>query len=264
MKKKNSLFAISLRRLLDSTNYYTRAEWARFLGVSTPAISQWVNDKTLPRPDLIRMIVDVLRKTACKETADIISEFEGLGDLPSKEISPLGSRFEPSLNEYLKEGSFFRFGQQLRGLSPQEQISMIETGGFAGSVAQPEKTENPVLVTLGEQIEAILDTINSKETLRSDVSELLMQNSTVLRRGLFPYRDRIEKKKSVFREVIATNAIEHAQRLSTANETLEYLGIPALRVRTKLRAVGQKIQQESSRSIVVRPAQNREVCNHDG
>src|SRR5207244_2263066 len=62
-KSERSRFAEMLLRLIDETNLFTRAEWAEILDVSEAAISQWVNDKTLPRPELLRMIVDTVKRS---------------------------------------------------------------------------------------------------------------------------------------------------------------------------------------------------------
>ncbi len=63
MTQDKSIFAVALKALLDETNLFDRREWAQFLNVSESAISQWVGDKTIPRADLLYMIIDVLAES---------------------------------------------------------------------------------------------------------------------------------------------------------------------------------------------------------
>jgi transcriptional regulator with XRE-family HTH domain len=100
MAVPKSLFANVLTHLLDRTDLFTRQEWAEFLKVTPAAISQWVNDKTIPSPELLRMIVSVLRESD-GVPAQLLSEFDRVAQLPSAEISPHGDRLDRTLADYL-------------------------------------------------------------------------------------------------------------------------------------------------------------------
>lgn len=114
LKPKSSVFARILVQLLDESGFYTRAEWGRFLGVSEPAISQWVNDRTLPRPDLLRMVIDLLKTRGGVAAADGLIALEAIMDEPADAISPLGGRLGPTLRSYLKVRSIGEIGRAMR------------------------------------------------------------------------------------------------------------------------------------------------------
>lgn len=136
---KLSPFALALRRLLDDTAYFTRAEWARFLGVSESALSQWVNDKTIPRADLLRVILDVLRSSA-NIPPEPLTEFDKISNYPAEEVSPLGSRMVPTVSDYIRKSTFVRLGNDLRRLSPEQQQRVLAEGSWEGTVAaQPQE-----------------------------------------------------------------------------------------------------------------------------
>lgn len=95
-----SRFATVLSALLDRTDLFTRSEWSEFLKVTPAAISQWVNDKTVPSPELLRMIIGVLRESD-GVPQELLLEFDHLARRPSKEISPHGDRLDRTLGDYL-------------------------------------------------------------------------------------------------------------------------------------------------------------------
>lgn len=86
-KKTHSPLAQILRALLDDSGTYARSEWAAILGVSEPAISQWVNDDTLPRPEKLRALWRLLfEDTRVSDAA--LERFEEMSRRPAAEISP--------------------------------------------------------------------------------------------------------------------------------------------------------------------------------
>src|SRR5215510_3181024 len=104
-EEQRSPFATALARLLDETKLLTRQQWAELLDVSPAAISQWVNDKTIPRPEVLRMVIDALEENCSPapangqvadsphyENADLTSrmlgEFKEMTRRPSTEVSP--------------------------------------------------------------------------------------------------------------------------------------------------------------------------------
>src|SRR5579875_954422 len=100
MTISKSPFAAVLTKLLDNTGLFTSSEWAAFLKVTPAAISQWVNDKTVPSPEILQMMVNVLRKSDDVPQA-ILREFDQLASRPSVEVSPHGQRLESTLADYL-------------------------------------------------------------------------------------------------------------------------------------------------------------------
>src|SRR3712207_1433798 len=100
-----SIFAAVIKALLDETNLFNRREWAEFLGVTESAISQWVGDKTIPRPDLLYMIVDVLEQSTDIPEAPLES-FKDMARRVATEVSPHGRRMLPTVWAYMTRPAF--------------------------------------------------------------------------------------------------------------------------------------------------------------
>lgn len=117
-------FAASLRRLLDETGIFDRREWSRFLNVSGAAISQWLTDKTIPRPETLRMIVELVRsnKNAPREP---LQQFDAMSANPSVEVSPHGKRMGESVRSYLVSPLVEGFLLDLKGLEPVKQTRVL-------------------------------------------------------------------------------------------------------------------------------------------
>jgi hypothetical protein len=97
--RTKSLLAQALTDAIASTGY-SREDWTFILDVSESAISQWLSDTTLPRPEMLRMIVDTLRESA-SVSPEILTGFDALMHRPAVEISPHGTRMGGSLAKYL-------------------------------------------------------------------------------------------------------------------------------------------------------------------
>lgn len=128
-KAMRSLFARALASLLDDTSFFSRQEWARLLGVSTPAISQWVNDKTIPRADILGMMLDVISSKASVPQEPIL-EFNRIAARPSRDVSPLGDRMAPTIESYIKNATFAGLGRELRGLSLKQKVLALREGSW--------------------------------------------------------------------------------------------------------------------------------------
>ncbi len=117
-------FAASLRRLLDETGIFDRREWSRFLNVSGAAISQWLTDKTIPRPETLRMIVELVRsnKNAPREP---LQQFDAMSANPSLEVSPHGRRMGESVRSYLVSPLVEGLLLDLKGLEPVKQTRVL-------------------------------------------------------------------------------------------------------------------------------------------
>lgn len=114
---KPSLFASTLRRLLDETGVFTRSEWAEFLHVTESAISQWVCDNTLPRAEHLRKIMWVLR-TADDVPARIIAAFDQMAAMPADEVSPHRKNLGSTVGDYMINPLLDAFLRDLRRLDP--------------------------------------------------------------------------------------------------------------------------------------------------
>src|ERR1041384_488175 len=104
-------FATAIRSLLDDTNLFTRAQWATFLGLSEAALSQWVHDKTIPRPAVLWMMLGVLQE-GDDVRREPLDAFFALLDIPSGELSRHSSRIGTTLGQYRSEER--RVGKECR------------------------------------------------------------------------------------------------------------------------------------------------------
>ncbi|HVU98722.1 MAG TPA: sigma factor [Puia sp.] len=77
-----TLFKIALSNLLDKTGIYSRFEWASYLLVSEPAISQWTNGRTLPKAEHLSSILLFLENYDRKDVQQYVYEFYQMADLP--------------------------------------------------------------------------------------------------------------------------------------------------------------------------------------
>lgn len=124
-KNRKSELATILEKLLDTR--YTRQEWSEILGISEAAISQWVNDKTIPRPEVLRMVLDTLSASA-SIPSKLLEEFQTVARQPATRISPYGARIGNTLEEYLVQPVFDGFVRNLRPLSAERQEQILFEG----------------------------------------------------------------------------------------------------------------------------------------
>lgn len=145
MKESKSPLARSLSRMLQESGLYKLVEWGDILGVRQSAISQWLHDKTLPRPEPLRMIQRVLEEHT-DVPVGILADFEELINQPATDISPHGSKMGPTLGHYLIKPDWEAFERCVRPLSPEDQQEVLQA---ASSLAQrlaerAEEVETPV------------------------------------------------------------------------------------------------------------------------
>jgi hypothetical protein len=124
---RRSPFAIALARLLDDTQLLTRQQWAELLDVSPAAISQWVNDKTIPRPEVLRMLIDAVEESFPPPT-EIIGEFKEITRRPATEVSPNGERLGASVGHYVVKPLLEGFLRNLDGLDFEAQERVLHHG----------------------------------------------------------------------------------------------------------------------------------------
>lgn len=150
-----SPFALAIAKLLDETNLFNRREWAEFLGVSPPAISQWVGDKTIPRPDTLYMILDILQQSTDVPEGPIKS-FKALAQRRATEVSPHGKRMLPSVWAYMMRPAFSELSSRLAKLSPADQERVL-----AEKFPQRESVKVAVADKVSDEHEVIVPPITT-------------------------------------------------------------------------------------------------------
>lgn len=144
-KEGKSLFSSALNGLLQKSGIYTLVQWGEILGVSQSAISQWLNDNTLPRPESLRMIRRVVEEHA-GFPIERIADFEALLNQPTGDISPHGRKMGPTLAHYLLEPEWKAFERCTRPLAPEEQREvLLKASSYAQKLA--EEVENTTIET---------------------------------------------------------------------------------------------------------------------
>ena len=129
-EQKQSLFAAALARLFDETEFYTRPQWARFLGVPAGSLQEWTQDLAAPRGDLLRMIIDILQSRGGTVAIEALSRFATIAERPATEISPLGELMLPTVSEYIHNYILLDSGKRLRCLSPGQQVKALKDGSY--------------------------------------------------------------------------------------------------------------------------------------
>ena len=99
-----SKFAIALEGLFDQTDLFDRKQWADFLCVSTDTISEWLDDKTIPRSDLLFMIFDTLKESDVDQSH--VEEFLKVSKERSDKVSPYGNLMFPTVFDYMNRRYF--------------------------------------------------------------------------------------------------------------------------------------------------------------
>jgi hypothetical protein len=117
-------FARVLRGLLDETGVFSRDEWARVLVVSPAAISQWVNDHTIPRASLLRSILDVVKRH-CGDRHPALLKFFDTARRPADAVSPHGTRMRPTVGHYLVTPVLEGFQRVLETIPPERQEQVL-------------------------------------------------------------------------------------------------------------------------------------------
>jgi len=123
-RSTRSLFATSLGDLIDQTGIFSRSEWSTTLGVTSAAISQWINDKTVPRPRALRSLIDVVRRYRGPDNQHLTA-FLAIADEPAGKVSPHGARLGPSVGRYLVSPVLDGFLGQLDVLSYSIQEAVL-------------------------------------------------------------------------------------------------------------------------------------------
>jgi len=234
-----SSFAVALRTLLDAPKVLSRSEWARLLGVSESAISQWVNDETFPKPENLRTIIDTLMHDS-RVHDDVLVEFEKVAKRPLDEISPHGRRIGSSIEGYVLQPLRERFigalavlparfqeivlresaerCWRLRETRPAEPtLSERRHGGFRSLVAQAlHEAAIPAKTSEGGQLEkskkrdatVVSDLVAAMRTRYDDLEGAYLQD--VLAAGILT-EGRQRKRQEVDVAAVVDQAVEAVQ-----------------------------------------------------
>ena len=109
---------------MDGTPY-SRGEWAIKLGVSKPAISQWLTGKTLPRPEHLATIVGVIREDP-NISAQAQTRVSELLMAPTEELFEVPPAYlGPTLAHYLIKPVRESVLKLLSGIPPAQQYEFL-------------------------------------------------------------------------------------------------------------------------------------------
>src|ERR1043166_9186395 len=123
-KANRSKLATILVKMIDETKILRRDEWASILCVTPSAISQWLNDKALPRAEVMRSILSLLKEHD-RIKPELLEEFNSLILIAAREVSPLFRSRIRTLFEYLLAPQLERFLRDLDSLHPESQERVL-------------------------------------------------------------------------------------------------------------------------------------------
>jgi transcriptional regulator with XRE-family HTH domain len=157
--QKSSEFAEILRRLLDDTDIFDRKEWSEFLGITPSAISQWLHDETMPRPELLRMIVGLV-KSSDGVPREVLEAFESMASKPADQVLPPGRRLEGSINAYMVSPLLHGFMRDLQRLRTTDQEKVLlraseECAVIAGIIRRPPPLLSVSRIPVAEDVDVI-------------------------------------------------------------------------------------------------------------
>jgi len=121
---ERSLFAITLQKLLDETNVFNRADWARFLGVPEASIEKWLLDELVPRADLLHMLYSCVARSAPLHEA--VDRFEEMASSSAAVVTPHWRIMKPTVWKYMCQNGMDFFGKNFRVMSKEERDLLFE------------------------------------------------------------------------------------------------------------------------------------------
>jgi hypothetical protein len=127
---EQSLFAITLQRLLDETGVFNRTDWAKFLGVTEEAIGKWLSDELVPRADLLHMLYSCAARAAPHH--DAIDRFEEMASSSSAAVTPHWKTMRPTVWKYMCQNGMDFFGKNFRAMTPEDRNLLFE-GSIRGT-----------------------------------------------------------------------------------------------------------------------------------
>lgn len=149
-KAARSEFASSLERLLDTRlstgeRAFSRAQWAKILGVTESAISRWVRGNAFPSPEHLNAVLDTLA-IDIGITDEAFTEFEQIAARSIDEVSPSSQkRVGPTLEHYLLSPMREASVALLYSLPPWVQEQVYDYLTRLGMGLRETKTSKPSL-----------------------------------------------------------------------------------------------------------------------
>jgi hypothetical protein len=174
-KRKNILvspLASVLAGILEA-GVYNRAQWSDLCFVTSSAMSQWLSDATIPRPEVLRTLFHTITTTD-GFSEKLIAEFRRVIELPAAEATPAhASKVGVSIRSYMLAPIRERFLASLNALPPsaQEQLLpkfMTECDQFddarrSEGVAIGAPSTNQCAELSNDEINSLYVTLNSTE-----------------------------------------------------------------------------------------------------
>jgi len=129
-KKERSLFAAALENLLAYSGLFpSKAKWAKFLGVSEVAISNWLTDKNAPRPEHLNSILDLFKEDRqfSRSVRKDIETFYEMASHPLIEVTPIPQKFKnaKTVDTYMLKPKLSVYFVELATLPASVQENLI-------------------------------------------------------------------------------------------------------------------------------------------
>ncbi|MEK7505083.1 MAG: hypothetical protein AAB589_02265 [Patescibacteria group bacterium] len=135
-----SLFADQLRALVDATGLFNRKEWAEVLSVDEMDIESWLNDKSIPKDETLRMMLGILRESD-GVPEKVLSNFDVFCFCPAAEVSSHSKELGRSVGDYLVEPLFRGFKRRYNQLPPNLKEAVLRRAcDYIGQLKADNKT----------------------------------------------------------------------------------------------------------------------------
>jgi hypothetical protein len=116
-------FGECLAALLDAIK--TRKRWKEDLGVSESALSQWIQEVTIPKRDRLRKIWETALATKDLSN-EVLDRFAEMADKPAADVSRHGARFGARVSEYVMQPRLETFWSTFRRLPMRTQEAFLD------------------------------------------------------------------------------------------------------------------------------------------
>lgn len=147
MAKKRSKFAEAISAILDASGM-TRKEWARALNISESAISQWLNDLSVPKPELLNRFLDLAGRIETATSA--VNQFKTTtARLPTQQVTQrlkvervrLERRRFSCLGDYMLEPSLDEWMSRYERATTEERRALLDSAPAADRFVAADRFE---------------------------------------------------------------------------------------------------------------------------
>lgn len=95
----------SLTDIFDKSKLFSnRANWASLLGATEQKLSDWEQDKELPRPDHLSILYHVI-STSPRTPTDLLHNFKLMINMPAADVSPHNAAIGKNLLSYMNQSA---------------------------------------------------------------------------------------------------------------------------------------------------------------